>query len=64
MRQVIYASRCAPDFSLTQIIEMLELAQKSNAENGLSGLLLFGNGYFLQVLEGFDGRFGIEGQNF
>jgi CheY-like chemotaxis protein len=55
MRQVIYSSRRSPDFSLMDIIEMLEKAQASNAESGISGILLFGNDYFLQVIEGFDG---------
>ena len=53
MRQIIYASRRHSDFKPLKIFEMLNKARARNAELGLCGMLVYCNGQFLQLLEGF-----------
>lgn len=50
--QLCYASSATHDFSRDELLELLTYARKSNAEKGITGLLLFQGGHFLQVLEG------------
>jgi len=52
MRRVIYASQRSPDFKISEIVQMLKDAQNYNYNNGISGLLIYGNDRFLQVIEG------------
>jgi CheY-like chemotaxis protein len=52
MQRIIYSSQRKEGFKISEIIEMLKLAQENNYGNGLSGMLVFGNDRFLQVLEG------------
>lgn len=54
MERIIYSSQRTDDFSVTQIIEMLRSAQESNYNSGISGLLVYGNDRFLQVIEGIE----------
>lgn len=49
---LIYASKAAVDFSDRDIVELLSKSRKNNHSLGLTGMLLFDNGSFLQVLEG------------
>ena len=50
--QLIYYSLVSGDLAKDKIETVLTVANKRNAEAGISGLLLFSNAYFLQVLEG------------
>jgi hypothetical protein len=50
--QLCYASTATRDFSRNDLLELLTKARKHNAEQGITGLLLFQDGHFMQVLEG------------
>ena len=47
-----YVSTEAAPFSQTDLIELLAVARSSNDERGVTGLLLYREGCFYQVLEG------------
>jgi Sensors of blue-light using FAD len=52
MHQVVYSSAAIAPFSETQLTELLARARMNNARLGVSGMLLYHEGSFLQVLEG------------
>ncbi len=49
---IMYASVAAPDFREHQIPDLLRTARAANAEQDLTGILLYIGGAFFQVLEG------------
>lgn len=49
--QIIYMSSLV-DNDETHIPSILESARRNNAKNGITGMLLYANGTFMQVLEG------------
>jgi Sensors of blue-light using FAD len=52
MRQLLYASNTACDIALGDLDDILTASRHNNALMGLTGLLLFIDGGFLQILEG------------
>jgi hypothetical protein len=50
--QLIYCSEATAPFSSEDLVALLQKSRLSNAPLALSGLLLYANGCFLQVLEG------------
>jgi hypothetical protein len=48
----IYASAAARPFSTSDLAELLRSSRERNARLGLTGMLLYAEGSFLQVLEG------------
>jgi Sensors of blue-light using FAD len=50
--EIIYASAESQPFSSKQLTELLAKARQNNQALGVSGLLLYDRGSFLQVLEG------------
>jgi Sensors of blue-light using FAD len=50
--RLIYTSAARPDLSYADVTDCLRTAVEHNAEAGISGLLCYGDGQFLQVLEG------------
>jgi len=50
--QLLYLSRTRLDWTEPELAALAAQAQARNAKDGLSGLLLYGNGHFLQLLEG------------
>jgi hypothetical protein len=54
MIQMSYLSQASAPMSADQLIALLMQCRTNNAERGLTGMLLYGNGTFLQVLEGED----------
>lgn len=48
----IYASRAVNDFSQDGIVDLLSKARTKNASLGITGMLLYDDGSFFQVLEG------------
>src|ERR1041385_1200188 len=52
MRQLLYVSNTAPEISLGELDNVLTSSRRNNALLGITGLLLFIDGGFLQVLEG------------
>ena len=54
MIRINYLSQAAPNFSSIDLLSLLEQCQTNNRKLGLTGLLIFGNGTFLQVIEGED----------
>ena len=52
MYQIVYASTAACSFSSAQLVDLLEKSRKNNAKLGVTGMLLYQRGKFVQVLEG------------
>ena len=52
MYQIIYASEATESFSSDQLAELLATARRRNRINRLTGMLVFCNQQFLQLLEG------------
>lgn len=52
MHELIYRSRATGPFDRAEISRILATARRVNAENGVTGLLLYSDDAFLQVLEG------------
>lgn len=52
MLEIVYASAQSRPFSEGELTEILSKARRNNQRLGVSGLLLFHRGSFLQVLEG------------
>ena len=50
--QCIYASAASRDFEAEELAQLLQVARESNAKLGLTGMLLYAEGSFFQVLEG------------
>lgn len=54
MKRIIYASAASPDVDQSTLDDILGHARTNNAGLDITGILLFGNGVFIQVLEGED----------
>ncbi len=52
MIEIVYASAEAKPFSANALADLLEKARVNNRALGVTGVLLYHNGSFLQVLEG------------
>lgn len=50
--QVLYHSYATASYSTAELQDLLESSRASNAEHGITGLLLYSAGRFVQVLEG------------
>lgn len=48
----IYASAAAPGLSISELTTLLHAARQRNAQLGITGMLLYAEGSFFQVLEG------------
>ena len=54
MRRVVYASIANTDMPLPDLLALLQQARQRNAEEGITGLLLYRDRFFLQLVEGSD----------
>ncbi len=52
MRRIIYSSQAAYDVAPGDLVKLLEVARYNNERLGVTGMLLYCNNSFLQVLEG------------
>ena len=52
MRHLVYVSSATRDFSVTELSAMLAAFRENNARLGLTGMLLYKDGHFMQLLEG------------
>ncbi|MCU0702270.1 MAG: BLUF domain-containing protein [Myxococcaceae bacterium] len=52
LTQLCYASVASAHFEPPALQQLLEKARANNERDGITGLLLYGNGHFVQVLEG------------
>jgi len=52
MIQVSYISSVTEPMSTQDLLTLLQECRENNAGNGVTGMLLYGNATFLQVLEG------------
>lgn len=52
MHHIIYLSRATVSFNDMQLQMLLDQARYYNAQHDVTGILLYGNGQFFQVLEG------------
>jgi Sensors of blue-light using FAD len=50
--QLLYSSTATQDFWPDDLFELVEKSRRKNTEHGLTGMLLFHEGQFLQLLEG------------
>ncbi|MGI8436962.1 MAG: BLUF domain-containing protein [Chthoniobacterales bacterium] len=50
--QLVYVSRAADSFSADDLLELLRQSRENNERAGVSGMLLFKERRFLQLLEG------------
>lgn len=49
---VIYVSSAVKQFSSSELIELLEKSRKNNLEQNITGMLLYKDGNFMQLVEG------------
>ena len=49
---LIYVSTASGAMSDQDLVEILQVSRRNNAQSGLSGMLLYKDGTFMQVLEG------------
>ena len=52
MIYLVYVSSATKLSSEAELVELLEQARESNLHNGITGMLLYSNGNFTQVIEG------------
>jgi hypothetical protein len=52
MRQLLYVSQTSPDLTAGELDDILTTSRRNNAMLGITGLLLYIEGGFLQMLEG------------
>ena len=52
MIRLVYASTALSDWSLQQLLQLLKTCRKNNSANDITGMLLYSNRTFFQVLEG------------
>lgn len=52
MHHIIYISKAVSHFSREELIELLGVCREKNKRNQITGMLLYLNGKFIQVLEG------------
>ncbi len=52
LQSVMYSSVAARPFEADDLLELLRISRANNAEAGLTGMLLYRGGRFIQVLEG------------
>lgn len=52
MMRIMYTSVAGPEFSKADLVEVLGTAREKNKGDDLTGLLIFNNNLFFQVLEG------------
>lgn len=49
---LVYFSEAADDLSYTDIKEILEVSRVNNARDEITGILIYRDGFFMQLLEG------------
>lgn len=54
MKRIIYKSCAEPWLSASDLSTLLGVSRRNNQRTGLTGLLIYTKGHFLQVLEGLD----------
>ncbi len=52
MYYLIYASQSVKDWSTQELAELLQQSKKNNNEKGITGMLVYSRGRFMQILEG------------
>jgi hypothetical protein len=52
LSRLIYASRAQRLFSMHEFMDILRKSQENNLQNGLTGVLAYGDGHFMQTIEG------------
>ena len=54
MKQIIYISSAVRKMDDDELLDILKTSREKNKKNDISGMLLYDNGSFIQVLEGED----------
>lgn len=50
--QLIYASTASPDTTESDVIAIMQKAYHNNKQRGITGIILYKNGNFMQIIEG------------
>lgn len=53
--QLVYASKAQPEITDAEVLEILKISQSKNLTRRISGVLLYVNSTFVQLLEGPEG---------
>ena len=56
VHQIVYTSKAVRPLTPQDLVDILETARFHNALDGITGMLLYRRGHFLQVLEGSEDR--------
>ena len=51
-QRILYTSTAAPNLKLSDVYDLIRVSNNRNSNSGLTGGLLFLDGYFIQALEG------------
>jgi hypothetical protein len=54
LRAIVYVSSATIDFTEPELENLLSQARESNLQNGVTGILLFSDGNFMQYFEGLE----------
>ncbi|NJK59120.1 MAG: BLUF domain-containing protein [Oscillatoriales cyanobacterium SM2_1_8] len=52
LHRLVYVSQARPSLGYADLFDIMEKSERNNKPAGLTGLLCFGDGWFLQALEG------------
>lgn len=52
LHRLIYISRARQDIGYYDLRDIQDKSERNNSRDGISGMLCYGNGLFLQILEG------------
>jgi len=52
VHRLVYASVANPDLRVSELDSIITVAQRNNSRDGITGALVFAEGYFMQMLEG------------
>lgn len=55
MKQLVYVSAAVRPFSGEELVELLRVSRENNTRHGITGLLAYRGGNFIQVIEGPEG---------
>lgn len=52
MRYLVYVSSASPLFTRAELLHLLETSRRNNVRDGITGMLLYKDGNFMQAIEG------------
>ncbi len=55
LRRIVYSSRAAEGITMRDVYDIIRVSHNRNSQSGITGGLVFMDGYFYQLLEGLPG---------